>query len=240
MEKKIYIVKRISKGAENINTYWIAPEDGKLMDYRPGQFLMLFMIGPHGTPEPTGRPYSIASSPTNRNYIELNIKMLGHFPGRLATLKEGDRIAAMGPMGIHTFEEAQMPEVTLIAGGVGACPLLSMIRYAAEKRLRNKITLFYSARTPADVIHCDELKALAAKDPNFKPIVTLTRCEPTAMSGMACEAGRISPEMLRKHVGNPAAQHYFICGPAAMADAVAAMLEGMNVTPDRIHKEGWG
>ena len=57
--------------------------------------------------------------------------------------------------------------------------------------------------------------------------------------GWEGESGRISADLLRKHL--PPRQYrrwqYFICGPSPMMDAMEKVLPGLGVPPEKIHTE---
>ena len=91
----------------------------------PGQFLnVTFWIGGARM----NRSYSISSSPTQRDYVELTV----HREPRGAVsrhindlLKVGDQIEAGGPVGRFTFTGTEADSIVLIAAGVGIAPMMS-------------------------------------------------------------------------------------------------------------------
>jgi ferredoxin-NADP reductase len=128
--------------------------------------------------------------------------------------------------------QAQRP-VVFIAGGVGVTPFRAMIRHAVRARWPHRITLFHVCRRAADAVFLDELRATAGSDGTIRVVATLTD-PPPDWSG---ETGRISPEMLRRHLGDPAAALYFLAGPPAMVEASRQALGEIGVPPGDIRSE---
>ncbi len=224
--------------ASDVVTLKLEPIDPFNLDFKPGQFVNLYIQREGETL--LARPYSIASSPTNQNYLELTIKIIegGRFTPRVASLKEGDIVKVGGPFGKFFFlDEEKMKDVVLIGGGCGITPFISIIRYVADRNLDTNITYFYSARTMGTILYKDELESIAEKHPNIKLVFTCTRENSSEWKG---EKGRISADMIRKYtdVNNPD-KYYMLCGPPEMIKALVEALKGIGIAEDRILHESW-
>ena len=99
----------------------------------PGQFLNVsFWIGGARM----NRSYSISSSPTPHEYVELTERRepRGAVSRHIDDLlKVGDLIEAGGPVGKFTFTGTEADSIVLIAGGVGITPMMSITRYLTER-----------------------------------------------------------------------------------------------------------
>jgi hypothetical protein len=99
----------------------------------PGQFLNVsFWIGGARM----NRSYSISSSPTPHEYVELTVRRepRGAVSRHIDDLlKVGDLIEAGGPVGKFTFTGTEADSIVLIAGGVGITPMMSITRYLTER-----------------------------------------------------------------------------------------------------------
>jgi len=234
-------VRRIIRSAPGIKTLYLVPVALGSFDFnfKPGQFVNL-MIQKPGEPL-MARPYSISSSPTNKEYLELTIKILegGRFTSKVDQLKEGDEVKIGGPFGRFFFlDESKMKSLVLIGGGCGTTPFISMVRYIHDKKLPIKTTYVYSCRTPAHILFREELVQMANKNKNVKLMFTCTREWP---SDWKFETGRISPEMLGRHINiDEPDQYYMICGPTEMANSTVQMLKGMGIADEFIISESWG
>src|SRR5262245_47073940 len=132
-----YVLDKILQETSDTKTFVIKPQDGSpAFEYKPGQFVML-----HLTPDSSvtmSRAYSIASTPTWRDRIELTIKIQGTFPQFLKDLQPGHVFGVRPPLGHFYFDPEKMPHLVLLGAGVGVTPLMGMLRYATEKKLANK------------------------------------------------------------------------------------------------------
>src|SRR6185295_3349090 len=126
-------------------------------EYLPGQFLTLH-VAPRGIP--TKRSYTIASSPTWRDHIEITVKREGQ--GLVSRwlhdeLRIGDEVEIEAPNGTFVFSGKEADRVVLIGGGVGITPLMSVVRNLAATGWPGKIHLILSFRSPRDFIFRKEL-----------------------------------------------------------------------------------
>ena len=151
----------------------------------PGQFLnVAFGIGGARM----NRSYSISSSPTQRDYVELTVRRepRGAVSRHIDDLlKVGDQIEAGGPVGRFTFTGTEADSIVLIAGGVGITPMMSITRYLTERSWAGDIFFIYTCRTPADFIFANEVAALQRLNPKLHVAVTMSRPEGTDWKGPA-------------------------------------------------------
>jgi predicted ferric reductase len=167
--------------------------------------------------------------------VAFTIKNLGNWSGTVVpNVRVGQRIWLDGPYGVFTLDREQGPGYVFLAGGVGITPLRSMLVTMAERGDVRPVVLFYGARHEADLTFREELLALQ-KQMNLKVVYVLE--EP--LDGWPGETGRISAEILRKHV--PPKQYrrwqYFICGPTPMMNAMEQILPEIGVPAEQIHTE---
>ena len=184
-------------------------------------------------------PYSIASSPeeTSRfGYLEFLLKLEADGWGaHLRGLRTGSRLAVEGPVGTFVFPPDPVERQFLfVAGGTGIAPLRSMICHALQARVRGRLHLLYSARTPADFAYLPEMRRYAAGG-ELELAVNATREVPKRWRE---RRGRISRDQLAPLVEDPETL-CFVCGPAAMVDDVPRMLVEIGIEPKRIRVEEW-
>jgi ferredoxin-NADP reductase len=205
--------------------------------FSPGQFLNLaFWIGGARM----NRSYSISSSPTEREYVELTVRRepRGAVSRHIDDLlKLGDQIEAGGPVGKFTFTGTEADSIVLISGGVGITPMMSIIRYLTEQSWAGDIFFIYTCRTPTDFIFAAEVAALGRRNPKLHVAVTVDSAEGTEWKGLS---GRISKELLTQTVPDLASRRIHLCGPPPMMDAVKAILTEVGVPPDQVKTELFG
>lgn len=231
-------VKEKKYQTKEIVTLKLEPIEPFNMDFKPGQFVNLYIQREGETL--LARPYSIASSPTNKEYLELTIKIIegGRFTSRVASLNEGDIVKIGGPFGkSFFFDEEKMKDVVLIGGGTGVTPFISIIRYAADKNLGNKITYFYSARTMDSLLYRKELEEIALKHKNIKVVFTCTREESPEWKG---ERGRINIDMIKRYVDLDSNKYFMLCGPPEMIKSLVEQLKSAGIKEEKIIHESWG
>ena len=189
------------------------------------------------------RSYSIASAPETDHGIELAIERLQDgevSPFFHGTVAVGDEIELRGPIGGHFMWSVEDGgPLLLVGGGSGVVPLACMLRHRAARRSTVPATLVYSARTTADLIFGDELRALRARRDGFHFIPTLTR-ETTPPPGV--RVGRIDAALLAdalERLSGPP-KTVFVCGANAFVETAADALLGLGVPPATIRTERYG
>lgn len=212
--------------------------DGAMpFNFAPGQFLNVAL--------PVGgarmiRSYSISSSPTQGEYVEITVKreLRGAVSRRVVDyLKVGDVIEAAGPAGRFTFNGSEAPSIVLIAGGVGITPMMSIIRYLTARAWRGDIFLVYACRSPVDVIFARDITELERANPKLHVTLVVARAEGTEQQG---SRGRLTKELLVQVVPDIATRRIHVCGPLPMMTAVKAMLAELNVPPGQVKSEEFG
>lgn len=136
-------------------------------NFRAGQYLMVVMD------ERDKRPFSIASTPMEKEIIELHI---GASDLNLYAMAVMDRIRSDRQVTIDMphgdawlREESERP-VILIAGGTGFSYARSLLLTALAQQPDRDIAIYWGGRELQHLYDMDELEALAVKHPNLKVI----------------------------------------------------------------------
>jgi ferredoxin-NADP reductase len=223
----------------NVKTFrFRSPTGGKLpFDYLPGQFLTLH-IAPGGIP--TRRSYTIASTPTWRDRIEITVKR--EVQGLVSRwlhdeLTVGNEVQVEAPNGTFVFNGEQADKIVLIGGGVGITPMMSVARYLADIGWPGNVFLVLGFRTQRDIIFRQELQELSTRYANLRVLVTLSNPGEEPWSGAV---GRIDANLLATNVPNIAGSRAHICGPPAMMDAVKHALLQLGVPEAQVKTEAFG
>lgn len=205
--------------------------------YLPGQFLTVTV--------PTGdksvkRSYTIASSPTQHDYVELTIKHKegGEVSGFLFdSVHEGDLLEFSGPSGSFTFTGRECKCILLIGGGVGITPLMSVLRFLTDRSWPGDIYLLYSCRKPEDIIFREELEHLQRRHSNVHVVITISKPEGTDWKGAT---GRISKELISQSVPDLASRYVHICGPVPLMEGIKKTLVELGIPKERVKTEAFG
>ncbi len=223
-----------------VKTFRLLPSSGERFlpfTFVPGQFLnVAFSIGGARM----NRSYSISSSPTHREYVELTVRRepRGAVSRHIVDLlKVGDLIEAGGPVGRFTFTGTEADSIVLIAGGVGITPMLSITRYLTERSWAGDIFFIYVCRTPADFMFANVIADLERVNPKLHVAVTMTRPAGTNWKG---PRGHLTKELLTQTVSDLASRRIHLCGPPAMMASVKAILTELGVAPEHVKTELFG
>ncbi|MBI2575030.1 oxidoreductase [Candidatus Woesearchaeota archaeon] len=214
-------------------------ERPKGFSFVPGQFLMASIDGLYGREGAlVKRSYSIASSPLDKDYLELCITRAdnGLFSVAMHELDTGDVVNISGPYGVFSLKLPVPENATFIAGGSGIAPIRSMLRTLcsspAPNAAPNGLRLFYGFRTPHEFIYRDELQGYAKK----KKLVLHTTIDAPA-DNWGGDVGFV-PEILPKY-SDYAKSDAYICGPPVMVPAAIKVLSGLGFDGKRIYREQW-
>ncbi len=202
--------------------------------FRAGQHVDVRLTAPDGYQ--AQRSYSIASSPTRPETIDLLIERLedGEVSGFFADVAEpGDVIELRGPIGgAFVWDPAEGGPLLLVGGGSGVVPLLSMLRHRAEEAPDVPALLLISARTLDAVIAREELMRRDAEEPNFWLRLVLTRVP----GRRRIDAGIVSEALAA--LGTPA--QTFVCGSNPFVSAASDLLVGAGLPARTIRTERFG
>ncbi|OAN78634.1 hypothetical protein A8B82_09725 [Sulfitobacter sp. EhC04] len=233
------VLSDIEQVTRNVKTFRFTNPRGGDIPFRhvAGQYLTLD-IAPHGIA--TRRSYTIASSPSWRDRIEITVKRedMGLVSRWLHDdLKVGDRINVEAPSGSFVFSGSEGPSVVLIGGGVGITPMMSIARYLTETEWPGTIYMLSSFLTPQDYIFQSEIDSLKARNPRMRVATAITNPEGTDWSGAT---GFINDRFLQANVPDIALHPALICGPTPMMDAVKETLIGLGVPAGQVRTESFG
>lgn len=222
--------------APNVKTF-------RLMEPNLGPMPFTFFAGQYATltseidGQKVRRSYTISSSPTQRDYIELTIKREQHgLESRYMHdhTKTGDLLEVTAPSGNFFFTGKEADGIVLIAGGVGITPMMSILRYLCDRSYSKQIHLLYAARTPSDIIFREECLYLARRHANVHVNFIVSAMDGTAWEGAV---GFITPDFIVKAVPDIAQHRIHLCGPPPMMDAVRIALLQLKVPLEQIKSE---
>ncbi|HIC72694.1 MAG TPA: 2Fe-2S iron-sulfur cluster binding domain-containing protein [Alphaproteobacteria bacterium] len=225
----------------DVKTFRLAQPDGEQLpfNYEPGQFVT-FSLSIPGQEKIVKRSYTIASSPSQRDYMEVTIKREEH--GLVSrhmhdTVKLNDLLEIKAPNGKFYFNGQGANSVMLISGGVGITPMMSAVRYLTATCWEGDIYFIFSARTTHDFIFEQELLYLQRRHSNLHVLISMTRAEGTTWMG---PQGRLTPSLIKDFVPDLVSKVAHICGPPPMMDAITNMLQELGMPKNSIKTEAFG
>lgn len=136
-----------------------------------------------------------------------------------------------GPYGVFTMRRTSDRPLLFIGGGAGMAPILALLRALAAEGSARQAVFYYGARTPADLFHLEELRAIEQQCKNFRFVAALSNCEDSEK--WDGERGLITDVVARSEEDLSGMDAY-LCGPPPMVDAAIAMLDAKGVPEDRV------
>ncbi|TFH24723.1 FAD-dependent oxidoreductase [Candidatus Bathyarchaeota archaeon] len=198
--------------------------------YKPGQFMFVTLKQDE---KELSKHFSFSSSPTEKDHIEFTKKFTDHeYSLALKSVKVGDWARIDAPYGQFTFE-GEYPKITLLGGGIGITPFMSICKNATDESLNSKITLFYGCRTEKDLTFKKELEALAEKNKNLKLVLMIN--EPTKQwKGVT---GIINAEIVKQHLPDYKENIFYTCGPPPMVEAMEKLVLNLGLPKENLKRE---
>lgn len=208
------------------------------IDFLPGQFIMTHDRF-RGHDKPVKRAYSIASSPLQKDFVDITVKR--EVPGlmsiHLTEIPVGYEIEVTGPQGKYQYDASRGKKVLLLGAGSGITPLHSIARYVLDGGMPGaEVMLFYSVKTPRDIIYEKLWPEMVARHDNFRFFLTITRAKPEQWAG---RHGRITADWVRQEVGDVADAVAYICGPGPMVASMEQVCRELAIPDERINTEKW-
>lgn len=224
-------VDEVLKHTDSVVSYRFIPQ-GRVPRFRPGQFLHLALDD--YTPDaqwPESRVFSIASSPSaRREGLEVTLSVKGDFTRKIfQTLEKGAECWLKLPYGEFLFPENE--HLTLIAGGVGITPYLSLLKQMLVDKSEQAVALYYGIRSADHYLFSELLNECAGTLPGFKKNMY---CEDGSVPG---ETGLLDIETIFENA--PDDSVFYLSGPPLMIDAFKKQLSVFGVEPQRIRVDDW-
>ena len=175
------------------------------IDFRPGQFVMLWLPGVDE------KPYSLSYHTPTRFGITIEAK--GAFSRRAVDLAPGDLVGIRGPFG-KGFDIIFSPRTAVVAGGCGMAPLAPLVT-----KLHPELCFIHGARTKEFILFPDRfdvIRHIATDDGSlgYKGLVT---------DLLAAEIQR------RMEQNQPKFDMVYACGPEIMMHAVFTLCESHRI-----------
>jgi len=222
-------IEKITDEAPDIITFKLVfqdEEEGRKFQFKTGQFGLYSVFGEGES------TFCIASSPTQKGYIECTFRQVGRVTAALAAKEEGEMIGFRGPYG-NTFpiHEWEGKNLLFITGGIALPPLRSVIWNILDLRDKYQdVTIVYGARSVAELVYKHELDEWAGRD----DVNLITTVDPGGETpDWKGEIGFV-PTILEKAAPASRDTIALLCGPPIMIKLSIPILEKLGFLPDKI------
>jgi dimethylamine monooxygenase subunit B len=195
----------------------VAPDGGELPGFTPGSHLVVECALPDGV---RANAYSLTGESLAPTSYAVSVLRVGDDGGSawVHALAVGDKLVARRPRSAFA-PVARATRHLLVAGGIGVTPVVSHLRAARAWGRETQVLYAHRAGSGA---HLDDLADLAPDAELF-----------TDRSGLL---DRLETVLTDQPIGT----HLYVCGPAAMIDAVSARAAALGWPASRVHVERFG
>lgn len=234
-------VKEIKKETnDTVSILFDIPSDlKKYFQFSAGQYLTIKHVIQN---EEIRRSYSICSAPYE-NTLRIAAKKIkdGLMSGFLNdSLKEGDELEVMAPMGnfIANIAKGKRAHVAFAAGS-GITPIISIAKEVLKQEPKSEFNLYYGNKTVDSIIFKSELDELETEykkifGKRFKVYHYLSQGNASDQFFGSRINEDVLREAIRKHLR---ANHFYLCGPEQMILSARDILISKAIQEDQIHFE---
>lgn len=230
------ICRAVLTETADVKTFVFEAPGGRRFAYAPGQFAN-FEVECGGGVET--RSYTLASTPTRPDRVAITVKRI---PGGIVSnhlhdrLKPGDAIKVQLPLGDFSTARHPAPKYLFLAAGVGATPLMSMLRAEDDLAGGADIVFVNVARRPEELVFRRELETIAARNRTVRlaHVVTGEGAEP-----WAGHRGRPTRATIEAIAPDFRTREIFVCGPDGFMASVRGVLAEAGFDMARHHEESF-
>lgn len=204
---------------------------GERLRRLPGQYLDVLLD------DGRRRAFSIANAPHEDDTIELHVRRVagGGFTTRVFdAMRPGAKLRVEGPLGTFVPREDSERPMLLMAGGTGFAPIKALVEHFLHLGTRRRMTLYWGARTPAD-LYLRGLPERWARDVEafrFVPVVSDAEQAGGMRSGLVHEA------LLEDHPRLDEVDVY-MSGPPTMIDAGRHAFVDAGLPEERLYYDSF-
>ncbi len=206
---------------------------GERMQFLPGQYLDILLK------DGQRRSFSIANPPHDDGLLQLHIGLVegGKFTGHVFnTMKEKEILRIEGPLGDFWLREDSSKPVLLIAGGTGFAPIHAMLAHALYHHHDRSFTLYWGARTRAELYLPHVPERWAHEHPNLTYIPSLSRAtDACAWDG---RQGRLT-DLVAADFGDLSGYQVYACGAPAMVNAARELCQARGLPDDEFFADAF-
>src|SRR5436309_785608 len=206
---------------DNWYVYWI------------GQFISIFA---EKDGKRISRPYSIASWPENKDYLELCIKIVegGFMSNYLYHVSPGTKLQSIGPLGRFVISEPIRYDTVFVATGTGVAPFVSMMGHIWAQGLDegHEFYVVFGVRYVHDLIYRSLIEKWEREHSNFHFYPTISRPETPDWKGRVGYVQKVIENDITDY-GN---KQVFICGLHDMVEDVKNLCQRLGFAYVRFEK----
>ena len=170
------------------------------------------------------RSFSLANAPHDDEFLQLHVR---NYPGGAFTehvfshMKVRDMLRFTGPLGSFFLRDMSADnDIIFLASGTGFAPIKSILEHIfyqeSNRNDKRKMTLYWGARTKADLYLIDLANSWQRQHDNFTFVPVLS--EPLPSDNWPGRTGLVHEAVMQDHA-NLAKHQVYACGAPAMIKA---------------------
>jgi len=219
-----YILTAIETVTHDTKTFRFELPADATLDMQPGDFLYV-----HATLDgkTVKRAYTPSSLPGMMGFFDLTVKRYetGVVSKYLHDRHTGDAVLMSGPNSGGHWVDGMATRVGFVAGGTGITPMISIIRWILNMKLKVELFLIFANKTESDIMFRQEWEDNTHQFPNFHCHHVLEQ----SPSGWSGSTGRITSEIVQQRLPAPSSDTcVFLCGPPPMVDSLETTLKELG------------
>lgn len=232
-EFKDFVIVDKVKESDIITSFYLKPTDGSAVTtYQPGQYITVRLSIP-GEAYMFNRQYSLSQAPGNETF-RISVKKESEMNpnGKVScylhnTVEIGDQIEVSAPAGDFYLNVDSSQPVTLISGGVGITPMMSMLQTISKNSPSRPVSFLHGARN----------MSLHAFDKEVHTLLSVME-DTTYATQYSDNNQLITKEFLAENV--LANSDIYVCGPVPFMKAVVNSLYELGFSEENVHFEFFG
>ncbi|MFC6041347.1 NO-inducible flavohemoprotein [Paenisporosarcina macmurdoensis] len=230
--KNFEIVDKVVE-SDIITSFYLKPVDGSAVPtYNPGQYITIRLAIP-GETYILNRQYSLSQAP-NQDTFRITVKKENEMNpnGKVSVylhqnLQIGDTFEVSSPAGDFYLDMESTRPVTLISGGVGITPMMSMLDTLSKNSPTRPVSFLHGARN----------NALHAFDKDVQQLMSAME-DTTYLAFYSDENKLLTKELLAENV--LANGDIYVCGPVPFMKAIIPTLYELGFAEEHVHFEFFG
>ncbi len=213
--------EKSEQAAEHIRTFYFSPVDPAAKVHQvAGQFIELRIPHDHKDSRGDKRWYTLSSSPTE-DLLAITTKFApengSSFKTALRALPPGTEVDMAAPMGDFVLPKDASIPLVFVAGGIGATPFRSMVRFVHDSGEDRNITVIYAANSLAEVAFRNTFQTLGD---TFTTVI----------------GDRLTPGKILDAAGRDNS-YVYLSGPEPMVEALQQSLKDAGLNKRRIQTD---
>lgn len=231
--KRAYRLVSVHPERDQIWTLSFEPVGHRGIRFDPGQYAWLTINeGPFSLEQ---HPFSFSSSAMQHDQVSFTVKALGDYTEGIGETPVGATAYIEGPYGAFTPQpDPRRGGAVFVVGGVGATPIMSMLRTLRDRKDARRLVLIYGNGEWRKVLFREELEEL--QDHLDLTVIHVIQRPTEDWTG---ESGMITAELLDRYLPEDLSfvAEFFTCGPPPMMDLVEKELMKRDIPPEKIFSE---